>query len=686
MQLATLQMFYAVLAHVARAQEYLMDGHSRLIALQRQHLDMMSTYISAIAGGVPSDGSGLSVTRIIPFINLVPPAPTATPAPTAAPAPAASAGSPTFSARSFVFDRAAVAAPTQQVAFSKTQTAFVTSKPDTSVVAKTAVASTILSSPTISRTSSLFGRQSDIAKAAAAETSALSQAPPFSYAPVQYGIASHVTSGATLFQSAQTGLSGLRTLMGQTRINLTSATAIPTVNATDEASCYDGVIQVTRVLLGDITLVENNAIRIEAAYVALRDRLQSLEALASRLTAAVATARDKLRSSQVASAHAAGDYAAAQTLVKEEAARVTAAILARDQAIAAATGLFYVRQLQTLIALNPPPSLSLTADTPADLAPACPADHPGPPAALTPFLDLLLEVPLSSLSFLRGGWIDLPDNVGLLRLRGLRMARLVNWTPSTEFGGGSAAPDLANLATATRSVFDPVRRNSFNLGASLALNQQAAFAVFSPPDLVTLRANNLRTKVEALRARLESATGCLFQTLISLPPSARFAWAAMARVGTLPALAFSQWPLPTDLGDPGTAALRQLAALVHWLASQLTSDASAAAQTALNNLVCATVIASAYGDPDEAVSGTVVSNGGIPRPGQPIRITLNRPPPIGTLLNLLDAKQNIVGTLRVQDHDGAGTTAAIVTSFATTAATTEWTIASQGGRSPWLAS
>ena len=682
LQLATLQVLYAVLGRVARAQEYLMDGHSRLIALQRQHLDMMSTYVSAIAGGVPSDGSGLSVTRIIPFFNLA-----ATPATaTSAPAPSASAGSPTFSASTFTLDRQATPAPVQQAAVNQVPTAVPASKAQPSVVAKAPVSSTILSSPIISRISSLFGNQTDIAKAAAAETSALSQAPPFSYAPVQYGMAAHITSGATLFQSAQTGLSGLRALMGQNPINLTSTTQIPTVNSPDEATNYDGVIQITRVLLGDITLVENNAIRIEAGYVALRARLQSLEALASRLTAAVAAARDKLRSAQVASAQAAGDYAAAQSLVKEEAARVAAAVLARNQTIAAATGLFYVRQLQTVIAVDPPASLSLTADTPADLAPACPADHPGPPAALTPFLDLLLEVPLSSLSSLSGGWIDLPDNAGLLRLSGLRAARLVNWTPSTDFGSGTAAPDLANLATATRSVFDPVLRNSFNIGASLAVNQQAAFDVFSLPDLVTLPTNNLRTNVEALRARLESATGCLFQTLIGLPPSARFAWAALARAGTLPALAFSQWPLPEGLGDAGTTALRQLAALVNWMTSQLTDRASAAAQTALNNLVCATVIASAYGDPDEAVSGTVVSSGGIPRPGQPIRITLNRPPPIGTVLNLLDANQNVVGTLRVQDHDGAGTTAAVVTSFATTAAQTNWTVASQGGRSPWLAS
>ena len=111
----------------------------------------------------------------------------------------------------------------------------------------------------------------------------------------------------------------------------------------------------------------------------------------------------------------------------------------------------------------------------------------------------------------------------LRRLSGLRAARLVSWIPSTEFGSGSAAPDLANLATTTRSVFDPVLRNSFNLGASLAVNQQAAFAVFSPPDLLTLPANNLRTRVEALRARLWRAreAGAHQQMRLAPPHGAR---------------------------------------------------------------------------------------------------------------------------------------------------------------------
>ena len=692
LQLAVVQLFYAMLGRIARAHEYILDAHSRLIALQRQHLDMMSTYMSAVAGGVPSDGAGLSLTRIIPFFTLSPAlTPTPQPATTLAPAPPPAPLPASLSGTRVHFPLATKVTPAEQRSAATNiavRAGSASTTAEASLVSKAPIETQILSTPVISRIGTLFGNQTDVAKTVAAETSALSQSPQFAYAPVSYGTAAHITSGSTLFQSAQTGLSGLRLLMGGSPISITPTAPAPVLPAgpSSEAANYDGVIQITRSLLSDIAQVENNAIKVKANYVAFRDRLQSLEALISQLTAAVAAARDALRAAQAASAKAAGDYAAAQTLIAEESARVNAAVQARNQAIAAATGLFMVRQLQTPIVRTPLAALSLTADTPADLAPGCLTDHPGPPASLTPFLDLLLETPLSNWTSLTGGWTELPDVSGLQRLSGLRAARLVNFAPSSDFGGGAAASDLANLAASARSAIDPVLRSTLSLGSSLAANQQAAFSVFSLPDLMTLPANILRTNAEALRARMESATGCLYETLAGLPPSARFAWATLARAGNLPALSFLQWPLPDGPTAATTTALRQLSALVNWMAAQLTGRASAAAQTALSNLVSAAVIASAYGDPNEAVSGAVVSAGGVPRPGAPIRITLNRALPIGSMLNMLDGNQNIVGTLRVQDHDAYGTSATVVTSFATTAPDTTWTVASPGGRSPWLAS
>jgi hypothetical protein len=154
----------------------------------------------------------------------------------------------------------------------------------------------------------------------------------------------------------------------------------------------------------------------------------------------------------------------------------------------------------------------------------------------------------------------------------------------------------------------------------------------------------------------------------------------------LPALNFTQWPVPSGLSASDATTLRRLAALVNWIAAQLHSSSSAASQTALSNLVLATVMAAAYGDPSEAVTGTIATGGGVPRPGVPIRIILNRPPPIGTVLNLLDETQTLIGTLRVEDHDALGTTAAVITSFAQSAPTSAWTVIAPGAHTPWLPS
>jgi hypothetical protein len=145
-------------------------------------------------------------------------------------------------------------------------------------------------------------------------------------------------------------------------------------------------------------------------------------------------------------------------------------------------------------------------------------------------------VPLNDWRRLRGGWIGLPDQAGLQRLSVARAARLANRTAFATFGTGAAAADLADLAQVTRNAFDPVFTGTIPFQASLAATQQAAFGVFALPDIVTLPVSQLRIDSEALRARVEAAAGCLFETLTALPPSARFALASRARTKTLPLL------------------------------------------------------------------------------------------------------------------------------------------------------
>jgi hypothetical protein len=675
LQLTLLQLFHALFVRVARGHEYRLGAHGRLIALQRQHLDVMSTYVSALAGGVPSDGSGLSFARIIPFFQLTPGTAPTTPT-TSTPATAASGGNAT-TARMLLASRSTTTATLSETAVTRALSSG-------SAVKVAGIAGTASVAPKSSTVGSLLGNSVDIAREVAVETSALSQAPQFAYQSVQFGTAAHITQATTVLQTAVTGLSALRQQMSSGFIGLTSTITTPSGTAADETTAYGNIVQATRGLLGDITQVENKAILLEAAYLQLRDRIGSLETRIAQLTDALAAARDTLRARQAAAAQAAGDYAAAQQLVREEIARIAAATAAREAAFAAATGLFYLRELQTLTPRAAPPTLTLDADTPADLAPGCAIDHAGPPAVLQPFLDLLLEVPLGDWGGLGGRWVDLPDAVGLQRLGALRTARLGATTAASDFGQGAASGDLATLAGTTRASFAPLFRATLPAAASLADTQRGAFATLALPDIVILPVSPLRTLAEALRARMESATGCLFATVAALPASTRFALAARARDGMLSALQFAQWPLPQGLDDAAAATARRLGGLVTWMSRQLATGASAAGQTALANLVTAAVIAAAYGDPNEAVNGSVAPGAGVPRPGVPIRVTLNRPPPIGTVLTLFDAGSNAVGTLRVLDHDALGTTAEVVTSFATAAATSAWTVAAPGARAPWL--
>jgi hypothetical protein len=287
-----------------------------------------------------------------------------------------------------------------------------------------------------------------------------------------------------------------------------------------------------------------------------------------------------------------------------------------------------------------------------------------------PFLDWVLELPLWDFRPVRPLWTFLPDRIGLPRLANSRTARLGDRSPAQTdaavFGSGAAAPDLLALHQVNLGVFSAqLRAPSLNLSDSLAETQRDAARVFAPLDILWLPGNPLRRAIEAFRRRMEAASGCVAERLNALPPSTRFTLYEQARTGTLPALAPERWPLAgVDSADAFTAH-RAIAALVAWMAGQLADAPSAAAVPALSNLVRALVIAAAHGDPQQALSGTVTAVPPGFRIGDPVRVVLNRPPAIGTLLHVFDATRTLVGTVRVEDNDTNGTATRLVASFRT---------------------
>ncbi|MGC2077783.1 MAG: hypothetical protein WA728_17485, partial [Xanthobacteraceae bacterium] len=341
LQLATLQLFYGVFVRVARAYEAYLDAHSRLVALQRQHLDIMSTSVSALAGGVPSDGSGLSFTRLIPFVKFTAAPATPTPpssSPPAAAAPATTSGTAIMAARTFspmVATSVASAPALSQASLntlsssstaarlqvSPTQfqlnpvlsggavlsggevfsgTAVAQAPFNTSLVSSAPIASFTVAAPSASIISSVLGNQTDVAQSVAQQIGAISQAPTFQYTPVKYGAASYVDGSATALTTAIAGVSNLRTIMNGAPFNIpaTGLKPIATGSTSDPNTNYGNIVVTTSGLLDDINQVENNALKIEGAYLAFRDRIVTLEARIAQVTNALASARDTLRSSQ----------------------------------------------------------------------------------------------------------------------------------------------------------------------------------------------------------------------------------------------------------------------------------------------------------------------------------------------------------------------------------------------------
>lgn len=698
-KLYTLQQVYSILAQITRTQQTTLEAHQRLLVLQRQHLDIVSSLTSSLAGGVPGDGTGMQFARLLPFIQLrlppipspppppLPPAPpppaaVAAPLPPVAPAPAAPAASLAIAApRSIAASITASAsrsilATTALTPVSMTvspsigqfQLAPVAAAPHQISFAPGLLAATQQTSfvPPTSTVGQLIGK-TDVAADVAAQVGAITQKPQFDFTPAVSGVAAHLAPATATVNTVQTGFQNLAALA--TGLNVPGLPTVSLSNATDENQAYVNLGTLGRGLVDQIGAVQNAAQPVEARYLAWRDRLATLEQRIAAAQLDLAHARAKLAEALRAFAVPAADYASAQQLVLEEIQRVAAANATRRRVLGAPTGLFWVRQRQTAIARGLSSPLPLTADTPSDLVPGCTANHAGPPASVQPFLDWVLELPLDDFAPLRPLYPGMPDRAGLPQLSAIRAARITVASPalthSATFGASFAAGDLAALHNANLTSFaDRLQTSVVSFLPSLADTQRQAMRIFSIPDVLLLPGDLLRRRVEQLRQSFEAACGCLIEKLRGMAPSTRFNLAALAGQNAVDSLSPASWPLTGVTAADEFTAVREITAIIDWMARQLADTPSVYARPALANLVRALLIAAAYGAPDEALSGEVTAPPATFSVGDPVRFTLSRAAPIGTLLDVFDAGQRLVGKMRLEDATSDGASGRLVASYA----------------------
>lgn len=419
-------------------------------------------------------------------------------------------------------------------------------------------------------------------------------------------------------------------------------------------------------LAEDIRLIE----ALRHGLVTLRRHHQeALDAARAELAALDTRLPDEMAQLDVlehSRAEALDDYALAQRLLAEHWQAVEARHVERARVIDGHQGLFYVKVRQTPLGRTLPDPLELRPSAADDLVPGCSGRDTPLPAALAPFMDMVLDLPLDDWRALRPLGHLLPDRERLTSLVEDRRQKLVlrasRTVSAAALGAVAGHPVLTGLLRQHQGVVQQLAARPFAsaTAASLATLQQQGHAILGLDDLLANAAPRLREPARALHQRLDAAAGCLLARLRAVAPSLRLAWSAAAEADRLPVESPERWPDIASAENQDFNGTRTLVELVAWWFRQLDDDASAEARTTMRHLVRACVLLAAGDDPQQLLQGRLQTiPGRALRPGERLRLDLNREPARGALLHLLDPEQRVIALLHIDDHDAQGSVASV---------------------------
>jgi hypothetical protein len=422
---------------------------------------------------------------------------------------------------------------------------------------------------------------------------------------------------------------------------------------------YSALFALSGVLADDVRLME----RLRAGVAAVRQRRQNdLEAVQQRiaeLQAELDAGRRELALREDRRLASLDDYVVGQRVLDQHWHEVEAAHRERRRVLESHQGLYAVRVRATPVGRPLPDPLPLRPARATDIVPGCPATPVPVAPALLPLMEAVLDIPVADWAALDAIEPLLPGREPLALMVALRQQKL-QWKlaqpPAPVLGG---LPALLQMAEANRQAVRPLLSQAF-APTSLLLAQAQARRVLALDDLLASPRPELREPAQALQARLQAAAGCLLARLRAMPALLRLQWGNAADADRLPVEDPSRWPGLAQAEADDFNGLRTLLELVAWWFAQLEGQASGAARTAMRNFVRGSLVLAAGDDPSQMLQGRVQSLPGRLAPGALMRVTLNREPAPGSLLNLLDAAQRPIGLLRVDDHDDGGTVARVL--------------------------
>lgn len=388
-------------------------------------------------------------------------------------------------------------------------------------------------------------------------------------------------------------------------------------------------------------------------------RLLALRENKQQLAIQITEARQQLDALNRTRLEDVGDYALAQRMVSEDWQQVEGKFQQRRSILEGYSGLYYVRVRETAVGSLLPNALALRSQSAGDVLPGCPDSDRELPDDLTVFMDTVLDIPLADWRHFQNDAHLLPSRVRQTQLFQQRQQRLSN-KAGRSAGNTRQAQRLLPLMQINSQILVVFAGKTVPQTHSLQQQLSSAHGILSLEDVLNGSRSLLSGKAQTLQKQLSQACTCLLDLLAGVQPSIRFRWAQLVEDRGLPIEQPERWPNLADVEKADFNRVRTLVELVEWFYRQLSDSAGDNSRTAITHLLSACLLIAASDDPEQILQGQLQTLPGIFRPGEILRLNLNREAAPGTELQLLDARRQVVGIMRVDDHDQNGAVATLM--------------------------
>mgnify|MGYP000330175307 CR=1 FL=1 len=507
-----------------------------------------------------------------------------------------------------------------------------------------------------------------------------------------FGVLNYVDTTYTLFEKAKQGIQALQlelvdsdeTIIAKTKRYVESAyessyfdntqldtffgqfvdssqnfsfTGLSNINSltTTESESHQALFKTGTYIKDDVRQVQKLRSQLVAFRHLKERKITQLKARLAKVNAQIPKQQQRLSALNNQRLKSLSDYQVARQLVSEDWQNVENAYQHRAHILDNHLGISFVKIRESSVSKTLQGRALLGVDS-DELVPGCALQDGEIPESIEPFLESILEIPLSNWRSLKDYHQHLPDRRKLIGLLDKRHYRLDYRRQQSTFVKASALTHrMGALSAANKTLIEESAKREISYVESLVALQVSSTQVLSIEDLLNGPPHRLRHQCETLRNKIDQATHCFINQLAQLSPWIRLQWASSAEQDELQIDAPKTWPQADKALADNPNAMLTLSGIVQWWFDQLVEDADQASLLALSHLIRASLVYSASDDPNEILHGQLSPIDTTLKLGHQIRVDLNKDAHTGTLLQVVDANNQLLATLRVEDIDNNGT-------------------------------